>query len=287
MTSPVETKKSTFGSAAMRATRRPPYPLRSHAPPFMSPNTTKVNGPVSLSVRLRSAAPRSGALAVSSAGASACTAASFGRGWPSLPLHAAATKHAPPVSTVANRKRAAVMTLIVHLSLARPESQLPSVGALQVQGAHRWFGGGPDRHLAEDIRHSYDRGCGQLPSDGDPANTSLDYPRSGTRTELARNPSEALAQTWSPRLGEVNGALETAFKERNDTVSCLGPLQTSVVLLIDDVNREIDRLEGDLKKLFPGQPDRVASYLAATRPSRPTASELVPPAPPPAPVAPS
>lgn len=106
-------------------------------------------------------------------------------------------------------------------------------------------------------------------------------------TELARHPSEALAQTWSPRLGEVNGALETAFKERNDTVSCLGPLQTSVVLLIDDVNRELDRLEGDLKKLFPGQPDRVASYLAATRPSRPTASEMVPPAPAPAPVAPS
>jgi hypothetical protein len=38
-----------------------------------------------------------------------------------------------------------------------------------------------------------------------------------------------------------------------------------VVLFIDDVNREIDRLEGDLKKLFPGEPDRVASYLAATR----------------------
>jgi len=31
------------------------------------------------------------------------------------------------------------------------------------------------------------------------------------------------------------------------------------------VNRELDRLEGDLKKLFPGKPNRVASYLAATR----------------------
>jgi hypothetical protein len=38
-------------------------------------------------------------------------------------------------------------------------------------------------------------------------------------------------------------------------------------LLIDDVNREIDRLEGDLKKLFPDAPNRVASYLAATRPN--------------------
>jgi len=51
-----------------------------------------------------------------------------------------------------------------------------------------------------------------------------------------------------------------------DTVSRLGPQQTCVVLLIDDVNRELDRLEGDRKKLFPGQPDRVASYLAGTRP---------------------
>ena len=41
-----------------------------------------------------------------------------------------------------------------------------------------------------------------------------------------------------------------------------------MVLLIDDVNREIDRLEGDMKKLFPGALDRVASYLAATRPNR-------------------
>jgi hypothetical protein len=32
------------------------------------------------------------------------------------------------------------------------------------------------------------------------------------------------------------------------------PRKTSVVLLIDDVNRQLDRLEGDLKKLFPGQP---------------------------------
>jgi hypothetical protein len=64
-----------------------------------------------------------------------------------------------------------------------------------------------------------------------------------------------------------------AFNQRNDIVKALGPLQTSVVLLIDDVNRELDRLEGDLKKLFPGQPDRVASYLAATRNSRSSGGE--------------
>jgi hypothetical protein len=35
--------------------------------------------------------------------------------------------------------------------------------------------------------------------------------------------------------------------------------------LLDDVNRELDRLEGDLKKLIPGQPERVSSYLVAAR----------------------
>lgn len=83
--------------------------------------------------------------------------------------------------------------------------------------------------------------------------------------ELKRSPDEALAQVWMSRLGDATSALETAFKERNESVSALGLLQTSVVLLIDDINRELDRLEGDLKKLFPGQAERVGSYLAATR----------------------
>ena len=101
--------------------------------------------------------------------------------------------------------------------------------------------------------------------------------------ELARNPSEPLAQTWTPKMKEATDALEMTFNQRNDTVKALGPLQTSVVLLIDDVNRELDRLEGDLKKLFPGQTDRVASYLASTR--RSSTSEE--PSPPPAPTPPA
>jgi hypothetical protein len=87
----------------------------------------------------------------------------------------------------------------------------------------------------------------------------------GWLVELARNPSEALAQTWTPKVKAATDELAMGFNRRNDTVAALAPLQTSVVLLVDDVNRELDRLEGDLKKLFPGQPDRVASYLAATR----------------------
>ena len=47
--------------------------------------------------------------------------------------------------------------------------------------------------------------------------------------------------------------------------NALTPLLTGVMLFIDDVNHELDRLEGDLMKLFPGDTTRVASYIAATR----------------------
>jgi hypothetical protein len=103
----------------------------------------------------------------------------------------------------------------------------------------------------------------------------------GWLVELGRNPAEPLAQTWTPKMKAATDELEMAFNQRDATVKALGPLHTSVVLLIDDVNRELDRLEGDLKKLFPGQPDRVASYLAATRRSSSSNNE---PAPAPAPV---
>jgi len=95
--------------------------------------------------------------------------------------------------------------------------------------------------------------------------------------ELGRNPSEPLAQTWVPRLKEATDALEAASEERKQTVNALAPQQVSVVLLIDDINRELDRLEGDLKKLFPLAPARVSAYLAATR--RPTPAEAAAPAP--------
>jgi hypothetical protein len=104
----------------------------------------------------------------------------------------------------------------------------------------------------------------------------------GWLVELARNPNEPLAQTWTPKLQAATDQLESAFKQRNDCLRALEPLQTAVLLLIEDVNRELNRLEGDLKKLFPGSAARVASYLAATRPSRAPSSEEPTPAPAPA-----
>jgi hypothetical protein len=83
--------------------------------------------------------------------------------------------------------------------------------------------------------------------------------------ELARDPSEALAQTWTARLKTATDGLQTACTQRDQAVAALGPHHTSVALLVGEVNAELDRLEGDLKKLFPGDANRVASYLAATR----------------------
>jgi hypothetical protein len=100
--------------------------------------------------------------------------------------------------------------------------------------------------------------------------------------ELARDPSKPLSQTWTPKLKAATDELEMAYNRRRDCQRAIEPLQTSVLLLIDDVNHELNRLEGDLKKLFPVDTARVASYLSATRVNRPSPDELEP-APAPAP----
>jgi hypothetical protein len=43
---------------------------------------------------------------------------------------------------------------------------------------------------------------------------------------------------------------------------------TTEDLFIGDVNLELDKLDGELRKLFAGQPKRVPSFLSATRPRR-------------------
>lgn len=87
--------------------------------------------------------------------------------------------------------------------------------------------------------------------------------------ELGRDPSELLATTWTPKLKAATDELEMTLNQRNDCLRALEPLRTAVLLFTEDVNRELNCLEGDLKKIFPNNPDRVASYLSATRPTRP------------------
>lgn len=87
-------------------------------------------------------------------------------------------------------------------------------------------------------------------------------------TELAREPSEPLAQAFAGRLEASTGNLAKAVEERAKGAAEFEPHRTSVVLLLDAVNRELDITEGELMKLFPGERKRVASYLTASRPVR-------------------
>lgn len=80
--------------------------------------------------------------------------------------------------------------------------------------------------------------------------------------ELGREPTEALAIEWSSRLSDVTGKLESASAQRKDALGALAMYGVSEILLIEEINVEIDKLEGDLKKRFPRQPKRVAAYLA-------------------------
>jgi hypothetical protein len=104
--------------------------------------------------------------------------------------------------------------------------------------------------------------------------------------ELGRNTDEPLSQVWAPKLKAANDELSLAVSQRTECLRALEPLRTAVLLLIDDVNRELTRLEGDLKKIFPTAPDRVASYLAATRSTRVATADDEPPTPAPAQPAP-
>jgi hypothetical protein len=95
--------------------------------------------------------------------------------------------------------------------------------------------------------------------------------------ELARNPKEPLAQTWTPKLKAVTDELEMCHNQRNDCLRAIEPLQTAVLLLADDVNRELNRLEGDLKKIFAGTPERVSrSWPPRARTARPTRTPRLP-----------
>jgi hypothetical protein len=82
---------------------------------------------------------------------------------------------------------------------------------------------------------------------------------------LAVDASSPLTTEWSPRWVANTDALETAAGARDAAVRAEAPLDAEQTLYINDINLELDRLEGDLKKLFPGQPKRVSAFLAPTR----------------------
>ena len=86
--------------------------------------------------------------------------------------------------------------------------------------------------------------------------------------ELAREPGSTLETKWTPRLSGATDVLEATSKERGAAMSALALHGTTELLYIGEINLELDKLEGALLQLFPGQPKRVASFLAATKPRR-------------------
>jgi hypothetical protein len=86
--------------------------------------------------------------------------------------------------------------------------------------------------------------------------------------ELKRNPEEPLAKGWSEPLTRATDALAAAVEERNQSARAAAPLQTTIQLFLDDVNRELDRLEGQLMQLFAGDTSRVTAFLSPTRSRR-------------------
>lgn len=91
--------------------------------------------------------------------------------------------------------------------------------------------------------------------------------------ELNRDPNDPIAVKWSPRLKHVTDNLADGSTARRNALQALGLQATAEELFIEDVNRELDIVEGELLKLFPGQPKRIAAFLEATRPSTKRRSE--------------
>jgi hypothetical protein len=97
------------------------------------------------------------------------------------------------------------------------------------------------------------------------------------RALLAKMGPEAtspVASRYAPRTRELTEALATANDARKEALRAIGPLLGEQLLYIEDVNAEIDRLEGQLQVLFPREPKRVASYLSATKREETTVADV-------------
>lgn len=86
---------------------------------------------------------------------------------------------------------------------------------------------------------------------------------------LDGDPSSPITAEWRARWAADTDALEQAATDRDAAVRAEVPLDVEETLFADALNLEIDRLEGELKKRFAGQPKRVAAFLEATRRSTP------------------
>ena len=82
---------------------------------------------------------------------------------------------------------------------------------------------------------------------------------------LAADSGAALRAAWAAGWEAVNEALATASRAKKDATLAEAPHSVAEALYVDDVNKELDRLEGDLLKRFPGDRATVDAFLAPTR----------------------
>lgn len=87
----------------------------------------------------------------------------------------------------------------------------------------------------------------------------------GVISLLATDAGAVLRDPWHARWTAHNEALAVASRAKKDAVLAEAPPSANESLYIEDVNAEIDRLEGQLLTRFPGDRATVDAFLAPTR----------------------
>ena len=84
---------------------------------------------------------------------------------------------------------------------------------------------------------------------------------------LASEAGATLRDTWAPRWSANTEALSAASLTKKEAIRAQATFGANEELYIEEINRELDRLEGDLLRLFPGERDAIDAFLAPTRPT--------------------
>lgn len=84
---------------------------------------------------------------------------------------------------------------------------------------------------------------------------------------LASDAGAPFRAAWESRWAANNEALASAARTKKDAILAQATFSANETLYIEEINRELDRLEGDLLRLFAGERDSVDAFLAPTRPT--------------------
>lgn len=84
---------------------------------------------------------------------------------------------------------------------------------------------------------------------------------------LASDAGAPFRDAWESRWAANNEALASAARTKKDAILAQATFSANETLYIEEINRELDRLEGDLLRAFAGERDSVDAFLAPTRPT--------------------